>query len=164
FNSWSGTSCTTMSCVVVVSAATSVTALFTPPPTLAPISFVQGVVGSSFPAVQNAGDLNVAVISWADNSTTISSLTDGAGNTYSLAKANTIAASGSGWSQSGSACKSGFVGSTNLKCTVNVTAGTLVAVDIYTLDNASVSFATTDAGGNTWSCNTINRFSGNEDL
>ena len=163
FNSWSGTSCTAMNCVVVVSAATAVTALFTPPPTLAPISFVQGVVGSSFPAVQNAGDLNVAVISWADNTTTISSLSDAAGNTYSLAKANTIAASGSGWSQPSSACKSGFKASTGLTCTVNVTAGQLEVVDIYTFDNAAVTYTVTDAGGNTWSCNTINRFSGNSD-
>src|SRR6185437_6632057 len=135
FNSWSGTTCSTMSCVVVVSAATSVTAIFNTPFTLAPISFVQGAVASSYPGAQLAGDLNVAVISWADNTTTISALTDGAGNTYTLAKANTVAASGSGWSQSGSACKSGFVGSTNLKCTVNVTAGRLVEVGVYTFDN-----------------------------
>jgi len=108
--------------------------------------------------------LNVAVISWADNTTTISALTDGAGNTYTLAKANTVAASGSGWSQSGSACKSGFVGSTNLKCTVNVTAGTLVEVDVYTFDNAAVTYSVADTGANTWSHNTINRFSGNEDM
>jgi hypothetical protein len=58
------------------------------------INFVQGSsaqpTGTSQPSApynlaQTAGDLNVVVIGWADTSSTIQSVTDNAGNTYTLA-------------------------------------------------------------------------------
>ena len=39
----------------------------------------------SMPALQAAGNLNVAIIGWADNTATVSSVTDSEGNTYAAA-------------------------------------------------------------------------------
>lgn len=66
----------------------------TPPPPSG-IAYVQGTskslttsspqISDGYPNSQNAGDLNVVVISWADTSSQIQSVTDSNGNTYSLA-------------------------------------------------------------------------------
>ena len=51
----------------------------------------------TFPAAQTAGDLNVVVVGWNDNTSTVQSVKDSAGNTYKLAIGPT---SGSGLQQS----------------------------------------------------------------
>jgi len=43
------------------------------------------VVTVKYPGAQTAGDLNVVVVGWNDTSTTVQSVKDSAGNTYSLA-------------------------------------------------------------------------------
>jgi len=42
-------------------------------------------VSVSYPAAQTTGDLNVVVVGWNDTTSTVTSVTDSAGNTYSLA-------------------------------------------------------------------------------
>ena len=64
------------------------------------ITFVQGnyqapqtsssSVAVTYTAAQSAGDLNVVVVGWNDASTTVSSVTDTSGNTYSLAVGPTV--------------------------------------------------------------------------
>ncbi len=51
----------------------------------------------SYPAAQTAGDLNVVVVGWSDNTSTVQSVRDSAGNNYSLAIGPT---SGTGLQQS----------------------------------------------------------------
>lgn len=76
------------------------------------INFVQGSfqapqssptsVAVSYAAAQSAGDLNVVVVGWNDASTTVSSVTDTMGNTYTLAVGPTVQpgpAGGGGLSQ-----------------------------------------------------------------
>ena len=65
------------------------------PPAASGIRFVQAAsatpgtatasVSASFTSAQAAGDLNVVVVSWADTTSTIQSVMDGLGNSYSLA-------------------------------------------------------------------------------
>ena len=54
-------------------------------------------VAVSYPAAQTAGDLNVVVVGWNDTTSTVQSVKDSAGNTYSLAIGPTI---GTGMQQS----------------------------------------------------------------
>jgi hypothetical protein len=76
------------------------------------INFVQGnfeapqspptSVAVTYAAAQSAGDLNVVVVGWNDDSTTVSSVTDTSGNTYTLAVGPTVQpgpAGGGGLSQ-----------------------------------------------------------------
>src|SRR6185312_17165440 len=42
-------------------------------------------VPTTYASAQNAGDLNVVIVGWEDSTSTISSVTDTKGNTYSLA-------------------------------------------------------------------------------
>ncbi len=42
-------------------------------------------VSATYPAAQTAGDLNIVVVGWNDTTSTVQSVKDGAGNTYSLA-------------------------------------------------------------------------------
>src|SRR6201999_1002859 len=51
----------------------------------------------TYPAAQTAGDLNVVVVGWNDTKSTVQSVKDSAGNTYSLAIGPTV---GSGLQQS----------------------------------------------------------------
>ena len=51
----------------------------------------------SYPAVQTAGDLNVVVVGWNDNTSRVQSVEDSAGNTYTLAVGPTV---GTGLEQS----------------------------------------------------------------
>ena len=44
----------------------------------------------TFPAAQTAGDLNVVVVGWSDNTSTVQSVKDSAGNTYTLAVGPTV--------------------------------------------------------------------------
>ncbi|WP_353063325.1 IPT/TIG domain-containing protein [Tunturibacter psychrotolerans] len=65
-----------------------------------PISFTQvasatpqttsATVSVSYPAAQTAGDLNVVVVGWNDTTSTVQSVKDSAGNTYSLAIGPTV--------------------------------------------------------------------------
>ncbi len=64
------------------------------PPATAGIYFVQDAttnssgasqIAVSFPSLQTTGDLNVVVVGWADTSSTVQSVTDALGNTYTLA-------------------------------------------------------------------------------
>ena len=86
------------------------TATSSPPPAIA---FVQGnfatpqspsaTVTIKYTAAQVAGDLNVVIVGWNDASSTVTSVTDTVGNTYSLAVGPTIQpgpAGGGGLSQS----------------------------------------------------------------
>ena len=60
-------------------------------------------VAVTYTAAQSAGDLNVVVVGWNDASTTVSSVTDTRGNTYTLAVGPTVQpgpAGGGGLSQS----------------------------------------------------------------
>jgi len=69
-------------------------------PATAPIAFVQiavstpsgssGTVHAAFSMAQAAGDLNVVAVGWNDSTSTISGVTDSAGNVYRLAVAPTI--------------------------------------------------------------------------
>jgi hypothetical protein len=64
------------------------------------IKFIQGTyqvpqspstsVAVTYTAAQSAGDLNVVVVGWNDASTTVSSVTDTSGNTYTLAVGPTV--------------------------------------------------------------------------
>ena len=76
------------------------------------IKFIQGnyqvpqspsaSVAVTYTAAQSAGDLNVVVVGWNDASTTVSSVTDTSGNTYTLAVGPTVQpgpAGGGGLSQ-----------------------------------------------------------------
>lgn len=64
------------------------------------ITYVQGAYSTpqspeatvtvAFPAAQTAGDLNVVVVGWNDSTSTISGVTDTAGNTYTLAVGPTV--------------------------------------------------------------------------
>ena len=78
-----------------------------------PIRFIQGnfqapqssptSVAVTYTGAQSAGDLNVVVVGWNDASTTVSSVTDTIGNTYTLAVGPTVQpgpAGGGGLSQS----------------------------------------------------------------
>src|SRR5262249_39901943 len=78
-----------------------------------PIKFIQGnfkapqssqtSVPITYTGAQSAGDLNVVVVGWNDASTTVSSVTDTMGNTYTLAVGPTVQpgpAGGGGLSQS----------------------------------------------------------------
>ena len=78
-----------------------------------PIKFIQGnfqapqssptSVAVTYTGAQSAGDLNVVVVGWNDASTTVSSVTDTMGNTYTLAVGPTVQpgpAGGGGLSQS----------------------------------------------------------------
>jgi hypothetical protein len=66
----------------------------------AAISYVQGnyfvssaaqtTVTVPFTAAQNAGDLNVVVVGWANSASTVGSVTDKSGNTYTLAVGPTV--------------------------------------------------------------------------
>ena len=68
------------------------------------IKFIQGnyqapqssstSVAVTYTAAQSAGDLNVVVVGWNDASTTVSSVTDTSGNTYTLAVGPTVARAG----------------------------------------------------------------------
>ena len=51
----------------------------------------------TYPAAQTAGDLNVVVVGWNDNTSTVQSVKDSAGNTYTLAVGPTV---GTGLEQS----------------------------------------------------------------
>ena len=44
-----------------------------------------GATSATFDSAESAGDLNVVLIGWADNTATVSSVTDTRGNTYTLA-------------------------------------------------------------------------------
>ncbi len=44
-------------------------------------------VAPAYPSPQSAGDLNVVVVGWNDSTSTVSSVTDSAGNSYALARA-----------------------------------------------------------------------------
>ena len=64
------------------------------------IKFIQGnyqvphpsatSVAVTYTAAQSAGDLNVVVVGWNDATTTVSSVTDTSGNTYTLAVGPTV--------------------------------------------------------------------------
>jgi hypothetical protein len=74
------------------------------------IKFIQGnyqapqssstSVAVTYTAAQSAGDLNVVIVGWNDASTTVSSVTDTSGNTYTLAVGPTV--------QPGTALKGGL--------------------------------------------------------
>jgi RHS repeat-associated protein len=91
------TGATTGNIVVTVSgnATLPVPFMVTPAPPPPGVQFIQGnyatpVTSSAsitvpFPVEQNSGDLNVVIIAWHDTTTAINSVTDSAGNSYSLA-------------------------------------------------------------------------------
>ncbi len=82
-----------------LNASTSATLVVTSGSSSASITFVQGAydvpqdssgsVAATFPALQTPGNLNVVIIGWNDTTAIISSVTDSAGNVYSLASGPT---------------------------------------------------------------------------
>jgi len=76
-------------------------------------------VSLAFPAAQTAGDLNVVVVGWNDTTSTVQSVTDSAGNNYSLAIGPT---SGTGLRQSIYYAPNIVGGSNTVKVTFNQAA------------------------------------------
>jgi len=73
----------------------------------------------AFPGAQTAGDLNIVAIGWADTTSTVSSVVDSRGNTYSLAIGPT---SGNGFRQSIYYAKNILAGTNTVTVTFNQAA------------------------------------------
>jgi PKD repeat protein len=83
--------------IVVPSTAQTYTATYSVSSTPQPIAFVQvqsatpqspqSTVATTFTQAQSAGNLNVVVVGWNESTGNITSVTDGAGNTYQVAAA-----------------------------------------------------------------------------
>jgi hypothetical protein len=111
--------------------------------TSTPISFVQvaaatpqtasSTVSVAYKSAQTAGDLNIVVVGWNDTTSSVSSLTDTLGNTYSLAVGPTTA---SGARQSIYYAKNIKGGSNTVTATFNQAA---VAVDLRVLEYKGLS-------------------------
>jgi glucose/arabinose dehydrogenase len=92
--------------IAVASTAQSYTATYSVSSTPPPIAFVQtqsatpqspqSTVATTFTQAQSAGNLDVVVVGWNDSTGNVTSVTDGAGNTYQVAAA---AVRGTGLSQ-----------------------------------------------------------------
>ena len=98
------------------------------PPSSAGIYFVQDAstnpasnsqVGLTFPTQQTAGNLNVVAIGWADNTATVTSVTDSRGNNYALAAGPTA---GSGLTQAIYYAKNIAAGSNTVTVRFNTSA------------------------------------------
>jgi hypothetical protein len=93
FAGWSGACTGTGSCSVTMSAAQSVTATFNVP--VSGFAFVQvnaatpqtasASVAVAYPTSERVGDLNVVIVGWNDTTSTVQSVLDNLGNTYTLA-------------------------------------------------------------------------------
>ncbi len=95
----------------------------------------------SYPAAQTAGDLNVVVVGWNDNTATVQSVKDSAGNTYSLAIGPTT---GTGMQQS-IYYAANIAGGSN---TVTVTFSQAAAYpDVRILEYRGVTSSGCDGGG-----------------
>jgi hypothetical protein len=111
--------------------------------TSTPISFVQvaaatpqtasSTVSVAYKSAQTAGDLNIVVVGWNDTTSSVTSLTDTLGNTYSLAVGPTTA---SGARQSIYYAKNIKGGSNTVTATFNQAA---VAVDLRVLEYKGLS-------------------------
>jgi hypothetical protein len=115
-----------------------------------PISFAQvaaatpqgptQVVPVTYPGAQIAGDLNIVVVGWSDTTSTVTSVVDSRGNTYSLAIGPT---SGNGFRQSIYYAKNILAGSNKVTVTFNRAA---IYPDVRILEYRGVSTLDVTAG------------------
>jgi CTP:molybdopterin cytidylyltransferase MocA len=98
------------------------------------------VVPVAYPGAQTAGDLNIVVVGWADTTSTVSSVVDSLGNTYSLAIGPT---SGNGFRQSIYYAKNILAGNNTVTVTFNQAA---TYPDVRILEYRGVSTLDVTAG------------------
>lgn len=150
---------TALTCTFTLTNNTLLSMQFNAPPTLPPIAFQQASNSSgTFAQAQQASDLNIAVISWNDNTTTITSMQDTSNGTYTCPTttggvSSTCLVHSSGgaspsWARVGSAISTDTGVGQHLTCTMNNKNQDLVKIFVYATSLFTPGIS--DTAGSVW--------------